>query len=79
MIGELFLLAYDLFYGTVYFGFMVGLCFLISMILVDFPCTVIEVITKKKIPEKIQTKIKVAITILLVLYVSPKLSIRDIL
>ena len=75
MIGELFLLAYDLFYGTVCFGFMIGGCYLFSMVLVDFPCTVIEAVTKKEIPEKIQAKIKVAITILLALYVSTKLSI----
>jgi hypothetical protein len=68
MIGELFLLAYNIFYGIVGLGFTAGLSYIISMWLVDFPSCLIETIIKQKIPEGIRGIIKAIITILLTIY-----------
>ena len=75
MIGELFLLAYRLFYGIVGLGFMGSMAYIISMWLVDFPSSLIETITKKKIPEEVRAKIKVVITVILTIYFASKVSL----
>jgi hypothetical protein len=68
MIGELFLLAYNIFYGIVGLGFTAGLSYIISMGIVDFPSCLIETIIKQKIPEGFRGIIKAIITILLTIY-----------
>lgn len=75
MIGELFLLAYRLFYGTVMLGFMAMAAGCVSMWLVDFPCCLIEPIIKKKIPTGIKNKLRIAFTIILTLYFASKTSL----
>ena len=76
MIIDLLTLAYDLFWGIVKLGFLAGFCYIASMIVVDFPCTIIEAILKKQIPEEIPNKIKTAITIILTLIISSQIRIR---
>ena len=68
MIIELFVLAYNIFWGIAGLGFTAGLSCLISLWLVDLPSCLIETIIKRKIPERIRGIIKAVITILLTIF-----------
>lgn len=64
---DLFVLLYDLFWGIVKIGFIAGFAYMFSMIVVGFPCSIFESITKKKVPEEWQNKVKATITIFVTL------------
>ena len=76
MIIDLLILGFDLYRGIIYLIVAAFMSYIISMIVVDFPCTIIEAIIKKQISEEIPNKIKTAITIILTLIISSQIRIR---
>lgn len=63
-----FVAAYDGFYGIVMLGFKFGFCYIISMIVIGFPCTVIESLFKTKISEELQSKLIMILSVILLCY-----------
>lgn len=67
IVMDIIFFLYEAPYRILYLIVFIGLCYCVAMILVGFPCSIWEAITKKKIPNKIQDKIILAITICLVI------------
>ena len=65
---NLLVVLYEIVMGVVKVGFIAALAYIISLIVFGLPFALIEAITKKKIPDKIQNRFHLIFTICLTIY-----------